>query len=301
MRREFLPADIPSRMEGRFIENFDRATGGSGRLMLFAGDQKVEHLNNDFFGPKIPAEDNDPEHLFKIASRADIGVFATQFGLIGRYGRDYTDIPYLVKLNAKTNLVPYTDEDPYSQQWLDVEDVVRFGSESGVEILGVGYTVYLGGIHEHSMLREAARIVHQAHQNGLLAVLWIYPKGPYVKDEHDSHLIAGAAGVGASLGADFVKLKVPDRNGSFDPKLLREATEAAGRTGVLCEGGDKTDEATFLARLHEQIHIGGSRGNGTGRNIHQRPLSEAVKMANAIYAVTVRDASVEEALEIVSG
>ncbi|WP_456402375.1 aldolase [Hydrogenimonas sp.] len=301
MLRQFLPADVPSQMEGTFIEHFDRATGGSGRLMLFAGDQKVEHLNNDFFGPQIPAEDNDPEHLFKIASHADIGVFATQFGLITRYGRDYADVPYLVKLNAKTNLVPYTDEDPYSQQWLEVEDVVRFKASSGLSIVGVGYTVYLGGIHEHSMLREAARIVHEAHRNGLLAVLWIYPKGPYVKDEHDAHLIAGAAGVGACLGADFVKLKVPYLNGTFDPKLLQEATEAAGRTGVLCEGGDKTDEAAFLAQLHEQIHIGGSRGNGTGRNIHQRPFREAVKMANAIYAVTVRNASVEEALKIASG
>ncbi len=301
MLKRYLPADVPQEREGDFLEIFDKSTGGSGRLMLFAGDQKVEHLNNDFFGHDIPFEDSDPEHMFQIASKADIGVFATQFGLICRYARDYREIPYLVKLNSKTNLVPYTDKDPYSQQWLEVEDIVRFKKSSGLDIRGVGYTVYLGGEHEHSMLKEAAQIVHEAHENGMLAVLWIYPKGLYVKDEHNAHLIAGAAGVGACLGADFVKLKVPYVNESSDPGLLEEATRAAGRTGVLCEGGDKVDEAQFLAQLHEQIHIGGSRGNGTGRNIHQRPLEEAIRMANAIYAVTVKNATVDEALKIAEG
>ena len=301
MFKKYLPADVPPEKEGDFLENFDKTTGGSGRLMLFAGDQKVEHLNDDFYGPGIPEEDNDPEHMFRIASKAEIGVFATQFGLISRYGRDYRDVPYLVKLNSKTNLVPYTDKDPYSQQWLEVGDVVRLKEKAGLDIRGVGYTVYLGGEHEHAMFREAARIIHEAHQHGMLAVLWIYPKGPYVKDEHDAHLIAGAAGVGACLGADFVKLKVPYVNGVFDPALLTEATTAAGRTGVLCEGGSKIDAEAFLTELHQQIHEGGSRGNGTGRNIHQRPLEEAVRMANAIYAVTSKNASVEEALKILKG
>jgi len=268
----YLPADVPAKKEKEFLKNFKKATGGSGRLMLFAGDQKVEHLNNDFHGKNIPLEDNDPEHLFKIASKANIGVFATQFGLISRYGRSYKDIPYLVKLNAKTNLIPYNDKDPYSKEWLSVQDVVEFKKQSKLQILGVGYTVYLGSEFERDMFNEAANIIHKAHQNGLLAVLWIYPKGKYVKDEHDAHLIAGAAGVGACLGADFI---------------------------VLCEGGDKVDEKAFLQELYEQIHIGKSRGNGTGRNIHQRKLKEAIKMANAIYAVTVKNATVKEAIKII--
>jgi fructose-bisphosphate aldolase/6-deoxy-5-ketofructose 1-phosphate synthase len=75
-------------------------TKGSGRLMLFAGDQKVEHLNNDFYGEGIHPDDADPEHLFRIAAEAKIGVFATQLGLIARYGMDYPHVPYLVKLNC---------------------------------------------------------------------------------------------------------------------------------------------------------------------------------------------------------
>lgn len=293
-----IPADVPKNKIKTYKDNMKKTTGTSGRLMLFAGDQKVEHLNNDFYGNDITLEDNDPEHLFKIASSANIGVFATQFGLISHYGLEYPNIPYLVKLNSRTNLVAYDNEDPYSQQWLSVKDIVKFKKGSGLDIKGVGYTLYLGGQYEHLMLSEAAKVVYEAHQNGMLAVLWIYPKGKHIKDEHDAHLIAGAAGVGACLGADFVKLKVPYIDSKFDPSLLIEVTQAAGRAGVLCEGGSKVDEESFLQELHEQIHIGGSRGNGTGRNIHQRPLKEAIKMVNAIYAVTVRNTSVKDALKL---
>ena len=296
-----IPADVPPQKRGEFLEILERTTNGTERLMLFAGDQKVEHLNNDFYGPGIPPEDNDPEHLFKIASKAKIGVFATQFGLISRYAPEYKDVPYLVKINSKTNIIPYSAKDPYSQQWLEVEDVLEFERYSGVHIMGFGYTVYLGSEHEHAMLHEAATIVHKAHKAGKLAVLWMYPKGNFVKDEHDPHLIAGAAGVAVCLGADFAKVKVPYKDGRFDPKLLQEATQAAGNCGVLCEGGKKIDEKEFLQELYEQIHIGKARGNGTGRNIHQRPLPEAIKMANAIYAITCEDKSLEEALRILKG
>ena len=296
-----IPADVPKDKISRYKKNLKEATNGTNHLMLFAGDQKVEHLNNDFYGKNIPLEDNDPEHLFKIASHANIGVFATQFGLISRYGRDYKEVPYLVKLNSKTNLVPYEESDPYSEAWLSVSDIVTFKKESGLDIKGVGYTLYLGGKYEHAMLSEAAKIIYKAHKSGLLCVLWIYPKGNFVNDEHDAHLIAGAAGVGAALGADFIKLKVPYKKGKFDAKLLQEITTAAGRSGVLCEGGAKIDEKTFLRELYEQKSIGGSRGNGTGRNIHQRPLKKAINMANAIYAITSENATVEAALKLLKG
>lgn len=294
----YLPADVPLGKRREFLDTFNEVTNETGRLMLFAGDQKVEHLNNDFYGEGITPEDNNPEHFFKIASKAKIGVFATQMGLISRYGVDYPNIPYLIKMNSKTNIIPYSAKDPYSQIWYDFEDVVEFKKQSGLNIKGVGYTVYLGSEHEHSMLREAAKLIHNAHQEGMLAVLWMYPKGRFIKNEHDPHLIAGATGVAACLGADFAKVKVPYKNGKFEPELLKEATQAAGNTGVLCEGGKKIDEEEFLKELYEQIHIGGARGNGTGRNIHQRELKEAVKMANAIYAITCENKSVEDAIKI---
>lgn len=294
----YVPADVPHDKTVAFKKNFKEATSGTGRLMLFAGDQKLEHLNSDFFGKGISPDDANPKHLFQIASQAHIGVFATQLGLISRYALQYSDIPYLIKLNSKTNVVPFQQKDPLSRAWFTVDQVVQFAENSGLKVLGVGYTVYPGSEYEADMLKEAAQIVHLAHLHGLIAVLWIYPKGKAVNDEHDQHLIAGAAGVGACLGADFVKLKVPEKNGAFSPEMMSEIVSAAGNTGVLCEGGTKEDETLFLTQLHDQIHQGSARGSGTGRNIHQRSLQDAVKMANAIHAITVENKTVEEAKKI---
>ena len=296
-----IPADIPEDKIEDYIKNMNEITGGSGRLMLFAGDQKVEHLNDDFFGEGIPLDDAHPEHLFRIASIAKIGVFATQMGLIARYGRKYPTVPYLVKINSKTNLVPYGIRDPISLAWYSFQQVLDFKQKSGLEIYGIGYTVYLGSEFEHKMLKQAAQLIYEAHQQGMIAVLWMYPKGKAIKDEHDPHLIAGAAGVANCLGADFVKVKVPYKEGHKSAEALKEAVLAAGNTGILCEGGKKENPEQFLTELYEQIHIGGARGNGTGRNIHQNTLEDGIKMANAIYAITVENKTVEEALKILEG
>jgi DhnA family fructose-bisphosphate aldolase class Ia len=293
-----VPLDVPKAMQGRYIDNYEAVTRKSGKLMLFAGDQKVEHLNKDFYGEGIHLDDSDPEHLFRIASHARIGVFATQLGLIARYGMDYPDIPYLVKLNSKTNLQKTSLADPFSRQWLDVQQVVDFYEDSGLHIRAVGYTIYLGSEHEAAMLRQAAQIVYEAHQHGLVTVLWMYPRGKAVKDEKDPHLIAGATGVAACLGSDFVKVNYPEQEGSESREIFKEAVRAAGRTKVVCAGGSSAEVESFLQRLHDQIHVSGAAGNATGRNIHQKSLEEAIRMCNAISAITVEGKSVEEALKI---
>ena len=293
-----VPLDVPAGMRDVYLANYDLITQGSGRLMLFAGDQKMEHLNDDFYGEGIPADDGDPEHLFRIASEGKIGVFAAQLGLIARYAMDYPEVPYLVKMNSKTHLVGVSQKDPVSRQLWSVGQLVDICAEKNVKIAGIGYTIYLGSENEAEMLAEAATLINDAHFHGLVTVLWIYPRGKAVKDEKDPHLIAGAAGVAACLGSDFVKVNAPKKDGKSGAELLQEAVQAAGRTKVVCAGGSSTSEEKFLAELYDQIHIGGASGNATGRNIHQKSLADAVKFCNAIYAITVENKSVEEALAI---
>lgn len=293
-----IPLDVPKTVRENYIKNYLALTRESGRLMLFAGDQKVEHLNGDFYGKGIHSDDSDPEHLFRIASQSKIGVFATQLGLIARYGRDYPDISYLVKLNSKTNLVKTSQSDPFNNQWIDVKQVVDFQKNSGLKILGVGYTIYLGSEYEADMLRQAAQIVYNAHCHGLLTVLWIYPRGKAVADEKDPHLIAGATGVAACMGSDFVKVNYPKKQGYESKEIFKEAVLAAGRTKVVCAGGSSVDVESFLQRLHDQIFISRASGNATGRNIHQKSLEEAIRMCNSVYAITIDGKNVDEALKI---
>lgn len=298
---EKVPLDVPKTARETYLKNYIEITRESGKLMLFAGDQKVEHLNDDFYGERIPKDDANPEHFFEIASKAKIGVFATQLGLIARYGMDYRNVLYLVKINSKTNLVKTSQADPFSNLWYDMDQVVEFKENSGLNILGVGYTVYLGSEFEAEMLVQAAQVVYDAHQHGMVSVLWIYPRGTAVKDEKDPHLIAGATGVGACLGTDFVKVNYPEKEGAKSAEVFKEAIKAAGRAKVICAGGSNDEVEDFLRKLHDQIHISGAMGSATGRNIHQKPLDEAVHMCNAIYAVTIENATVEEALKIYKG
>ena len=294
-----VPGDVPRYSRNQYIKNYLTLTHNTGRLMLFAGDQKIEHLNDDFYGVNISRDDANPKHLFEIASKAKIGAFATQLGLMAQYGLDYPKIPYIAKLNSKTNLIKTFQKDPLSRQLWSVESVLELKKNSGINILGVGYTIYPGSEFENIMLREASRIVYKAHKNGLIAILWIYPRGKAVIKERDPHLIAGAVGIGACLGADFVKVNYPDS--ANPPEDLKEAVLAGGRTKVICAGGASIDVSIFLQRLYDQIHVSGIAGNATGRNIHQKSLVNAIKMANSIFAITVEGKTVKEALEIYKG
>jgi len=301
-----VPLTVPRQKQKEYLKNYHIATRGTGKMMMFAGDQKVEHLNDDFSGPGIPKEVADPEHYFKIASQAHIGVFASQLGLIAKYGRDYPNIPYLIKVNSKTNLMTEKHQDPFSNRWFPTRSIDQFRKQSGLNIVGVGYTVYIGSSFEADMFGQASRIIYKAHQQGMLAVIWMYPRGRAIKEDqgkNNIHLLAGGAGVGLTLGADFVKINYP-----YNPKKRRkvaeefkEVTTAAGRTKVICVGGSRKNPKSYLQGLYDQINISGSGGNATGRNIYQRTEKEAVRMANAISAIVLYNYSVEDAYKIFKG
>ena len=294
-----IPADVPDDMVNTYVENMNAATCGTGRMNLFACDQKIEHLNADFFdgGDKIPLSSNNPLHLFEIGSishkQGKLGVLAGQFGLISRYARNFPEIPYLVKMNSKTNLVKASQGDPTSLAMWDVDDVFTL-INNGINVVGIGYTIYLGSENEAEMLTEAATLIKQAHENGLITVTWIYPRGKAVEDEKSNDVIAGAAGVACCIGADFTKVNYP-RGGA---EALGIAVEAAGTTGIICSGGGSLPAREFLQRLWDQVNVSGARGAATGRNIHQKPTDDAVRMVDACHAIICDNATVDEAMNI---
>jgi len=292
-----IPLSVPSHAKADYIKNFKRATNRTGKLMLFAGDQKIEHLNDDFHGKDIATDDNNPEHLFRIASKSTVGVFAAQMGLIANYANEYRHVNYLIKVNSKTDLLPTEKKDPVNAVLSTIEQVVEFKKHSRLRIVGVGYTLYPGSAFEEKMLAEAGQLIYNAHKHGLLVVLWIYLRGQAIKKPKDAHLLAGAAGIAASLGADFVKINYPDNP---TKEKVQEIIAAAGRTGVVFSGGESVEPKKFLKTLSEQIKIG-ARGNATGRNIHQKPLDEAIRMTDAISATTLFGEEVDEAYKIYQG
>ncbi|MQC18209.1 MAG: aldolase [Chloroflexi bacterium] len=299
-----IPADVPSDMARTYEENYRLVTKDTGHLALFAGDQKVEHLNDDFYGKTsagpISLDDADPEHLFRIARDGVVGCFASQLGLVARYGPDYSEVPYLVKMNSKTHLIKGDLGDPRSQAWVTMDQVASL-RDAGLNIVGVGLTVYAGSEFESEQMVEAAQACYEAHRRGMLAVLWVYPRGRAVPDERDPHIIAGAAGLAATLGADFCKVNYPKVKEGSVAEAFREAVLACGRTKLITAGGEGTDAESFLQTLHDQIFISGAAGSATGRNIHQKPLAEAVRMTKAIASITYGRWSVADAVAVYNG
>lgn len=268
-----IPADIPPNKLNIYRENYNAITKNSKNLFLFAGDHKLEHLN--------PL---NPEKLFNLAQSNEIGAFATHLGLIARYGIRYKTINYIAKLNGKTNLIPQKDKDPLSTLLWSVNDALNLIQTNKLLIRGVGYTIYLGSEYESIMLQQAAHIIQQAHQNGLIAILWIYPRGKAVHNEQSVDIITGAAGIATSLGADFVKIKAPEGK----PELLQSVVKSAGNTGVICSGGEKKETDQFLRTVQDQMSLGKIAGCAIGRNIYEHQTKDAqkiiTKLSKLIYS-----------------
>ena len=148
------------------------------------------------------------QHIFNIASEAPIGALATQLGLIARYGNQYPIVNYIAKLNSKITLYlnEKSNKEPFSKQLWTVDDVVRLKEQSQLPIRGIGLTIYIGSEYGEITLAQASESIFQAHQHGLIAILWMYPRGKAVKDENDPALLAGATGVAVCLGADFAEM-----------------------------------------------------------------------------------------------
>lgn len=272
------PADVPNNRRAVYRKNWQLLTKGTGNLLLLAGDQRIEHLNDDFFGPGITPDNNDPEYFFKISQHLSSGAIAVHYGLASRYGAQYHQANYVIKLNSKTNL-PVGDPDSYNLA--QVDQAIKLSKRAGFNLVGVGYTIYLGSKYEGRMLAEASEVIRQAHEQGLVVVLWIYPKGSKVKNENSTAVIAGASGVAISLGADFVKVKSPK---PLTIKNIQRITQAAGLTRVVFAGGSNQSADKFFTEVAIQLK-GGSAGLAVGRNIHQHPLAEAKRRLKVLESM----------------
>lgn len=283
-----VPADVPAKIAEQFRHNYDIITKGTGRLLLFTGDHKIEHLDADFANDSLPPEVHEVEHLFRIAAHGAIGAFAIHPGLISRYGAQYPDIPYIAKLNAKTNLIPPTEHDPYSAPLATLDDITQL-QRSGLSICGVGYTVYLGSIYEETMLEEAGKLIFEAHHRGLIVILWMYPRGHHVAEPHDAGMLSGAAGVGACLGADFVKLNTAHVAQQLAGTDVEHIVEAAGNSKVIFAGGPKISPQELFTHVTTYLDHGAA-GIAVGRNVYQNTLDDACdvtnKLAELVYSET---------------
>ncbi len=238
----------------------------NGKSLLLAMDQGLEHGPKDFTIKTI-----DPEYVLDIARKGGYNGMILQKGIAEKYFENYKqDIPLIIKVNGKASIAQI---DPYASQLCSVKRAVQLGASA------VGYTIYLGSPQEPHIFREFSKIQEEAHQFGLPIIAWMYPRGPFVKNDIDTDILAYAARVGLELGADFVKMKYNN-----DPKGYEWVVKCAGKTKLLVAGGEKKTEAQLYKDVHEVMQAGAT-GMAIGRNVWQsdKPLEITKNLKKIIF------------------
>jgi len=243
--------------------------------ILLAYDQGLEHGPSKDFNEKSV----DPKYILEIAEKGKFTGIIFQKGVAEKYydGK----VPLIIKINGKTSL---PKGEPLATQNCSVRHAKALGAQA------VGYTIYLGSAHEHIMLQEFGQIQAEAHELGLAAIAWVYPRGEAIANDSSPEIVAYAARAGLEAGADAVKIKY-----TGDPQTFRWAVKSAGTAKVFMSGGPKapTDEA-FLKQVKGVMDAGGS-GLAVGRNVwqHDRPL----EMAAALKEIILNGQTIETALK----
>ena len=249
----------------------------NGKGMLLAYDQGFEH------GPSTDFNDKniDPNYILDIAVKGQFTGIVLHKGIAEKYYNG--KVPLIVKLNGKTNL---PKGEPLSSQVCSMEEAMSLGAK------GVGYTIYLGSAHENIMLQEFGEIQEEAHEEGIPAIAWIYPRGEAVKNDTAPEIVSYAARAGLEIGADAVKIKY-----TGDSHTFQWAVRSAGVVKVFMSGGPKapTDEI-FLGQVKGAMDAGAT-GLAVGRNVWQH--SDPVKIASVLREIIFNGREVDRALQMV--
>ncbi len=286
---------------------------GTGYVSILPVDQGIEHTAGASFAPNPIYF--DPENIVKLAIEGGCNCVATTLGVLGSVSRKYAHkIPFMVKLNHN-ELMTYPNK--YRQiMFAQVEQAFDLGA------VAVGATIYFGSEESMDELQEVAEAFQQAHEMGMLTVLWCYTRNNgFKKDGVDYHAAADLTGqanhLGATIEADIIKQKLPENNGGFNAikfakthkKVYDELTPGdhpielcryqiannyMGRVPLINSGGASGDndfaEAARTAVINKRA---GGMGLISGRKAFQRPMAEGVKLLH-----TIQDVYLDQAITI---
>lgn len=264
---------------------------GNGTLLILPIDQGLEHGPIDMFANP---ESIDPDFQFRLAVEGGFSAIALHIGLAEKHAGKYAGkIPVVLKLNGKTNIP--SDDEALSPLTASVEDAVRIGADA------VGYTLYVGSPNQATDFKQLRLVRQNATRFGLPLIVWSYPRGKAIekKGGRDSlYAVDYAARVANELGADVVKLNVPDTDprkkgdqpSPYDSMDLNYAervskvVKSAGKTLVIFSGGSKISDEDVLEKAKICME-NGATGLIFGRNIWQREWKDALEMTSKIKAL----------------
>lgn len=282
---------------------------GTGYVSILPVDQGIEHSGGASFAPN--PEYFDPENIVRLAIEGGCNAVASTLGVTGSVARKYAHkIPFIVKINHN-ELLTYPNK--FDQiLFASVEQAWEMGA------VAVGATIYFGSEESGRQIVEISEAFQSAHELGLGTVLWCYLRNNAFKiegkDYHVSSDLSGQANhLGATIQADIIKQKMPERNGGyealnmgksdygkFDRRIYTDLCSEhpidlcryqvinnyLGRIGLINSGGaaGKQDilDAVKTAVINKRA---GGMGLISGRKAFQKPMKDGVKLLNTIQDV----------------
>jgi len=303
--RIFSPSDRSPRVlrSLQALYNHGRLSG-TGYLSILPVDQGVEHTAGASFATN-PAY-FDPENIIKLAIEGGCNAVASTLGVLSTVARKYAHkIPFLLKFNHN-ELLTYPN----------IHDQTLFASIKQAYDMGcvaVGATIYFGSSECRRQIHEVSQAFAHAHDLGMATVLWCYLRNSAFKtpaaDYHEAADLTGQGNhLGATIGADIVKQKLPTNNGGFKALHFGKQTEKMytqlcsdhpidlcryqvvngymGRIGLINSGGpsgeNDLEQAVMTAVINKRA---GGMGLISGRKAFQKPLPDGIALLHAIQDV----------------
>ncbi len=288
--------------------------GSTGYLSILPVDQGIEHSAGARFSAN--PEYFDPDRVVRLALDGACSAIASTLGILGMVSERYAErIPYILKLNHNDLFRYPNDHDQI--MFADVHQAYNMGAR------GVGATIYFGSAESKRQITEVSEALEEAHRLGMFTVLWCYVRNSAFvvgkKDYNESADLTGQANyIGATLGADIIKQKLPTINGGykalntakshfgkFDEKMYTDLCSNhpidmcryqvlncfSGRIGMISSGGEshgKSDlhDAVYQAVVNKRA---GGQGLVMGRKAFEKSFEEGVKILRAVQDVYLCD------------
>jgi len=268
---------------------------GTGRLVILPVDQGFEHGPARSFAINPPAY--DPRYHFELAIEAGCNAYAAPLGFLEAAAREFAgEVPLILKINNHDVLLD--EKDPLPALTSGVQDALRLGCAA------IGFTIYPGSSERVQMYQQLRQAAALAKQNGLVVVVWSYPRGSSLSKQGETAMdVCGyAAHIAAELGAHIIKVKLPTDH--LEQDAARKVYESekvpistladrvkhvvqctfSGRRIVIFSGGPASSDETVFQEV-AAIRQGGGFGSIIGRNSFQRKKEQALQFLNRIITI----------------
>ncbi|HZR43282.1 MAG TPA: class I fructose-bisphosphate aldolase [Ktedonobacteraceae bacterium] len=269
--------------------------GGTGKMVILPVDQGFEHGPARSFAPN--PDGYDPCYHFQLAIEAGCNAYAAPLGFLEAGVSDYcSDIPLILKCNNRDLLSD--EQDPISAVTASVSDALRLGC------VAVGFTIYPGSTQCTTMYEELRELAEEAKAVGLAVVVWSYPRGSRLSKEGETavDVVAYAAQIAAQLGANVIKVKLPNAKVELAEaqkvyqkyeipistlaERVHHVVQSAfdGHRIVIFSGGPSISDEAFFTEARA-IRDGGGFGSIIGRNSFQRKKTDALKFLDTVMSI----------------